>query len=102
MPFRLVSSLLLSLLTIVNKESLLTIVNEGLLLTIVNVTTVFLKQFPLKNDPFKKTTISFFVYWLSFSNPKERLKKNKNDPSLITITIGTENFYNYGELENKH
>ena len=72
MPFRSVSFLLLSsltivnegsslaiinkgsLLAIVNEGSSLTIVNEGSLLTIVNETTSFIKTIILKNDCFSK------------------------------------------------
>ena len=62
MPFRSVSSLLLSLLTIVNEGSSLTIVNkgsslkivyEGLSLTIVNETTNFIKTVVIENDRFE-------------------------------------------------
>ena len=58
MPFRSVSSLLLSSLTIVNEGSSLTIVNDGLSLTIVNETTNFIKTVVFKNDRF---VFVFFV-----------------------------------------
>ena len=62
MPFRPVSSLLLSSLTIVNEGSSLTIVNKGsslkivyewLSLTIVNETTNFIKTVVIENDRFE-------------------------------------------------
>ena len=58
MPFRSVSSLLLSSLTIVNKGSSLTIVKEGLSLTIVNETTNFFKTTVFLSDRF---VFRFFV-----------------------------------------
>ena len=75
MPFRSVSSLLFSLLTIVNEGSSLTmvnegssltIVNEGLSLTIVNETTNFLKRSFWKRPFFKTISIKKRSFRFSF------------------------------------
>jgi len=76
MPFRAISSLLLSSLTIVNKGSSLTIANEGSSLMIVNETASFVKTIILQNDRF------VFVYCHRFH--EETIVFQKKNENIIT------------------